>query len=120
MTTDTQLQDHCNHIAQLIANEDWTNGMTADDFDSADEYEEQNNALNWIADALDIEWVVSSNRKELLGARILVAYGGPNIWVDTRTGRVEGHWWGESAVAAYPQNNGAAELDDACEMLFAC
>jgi hypothetical protein len=73
-------------------------------------------AFDYLQDALDIEYIVNS-RKEYLGARVLVAFGGPNIWVDTRTGKVEGHWWGDSAYASFTDGIG---LDDALSELFNC
>jgi len=50
---------------------------------------------SYLEDALDIEYIISSNG-ECLGGRILVAFGGPNIWVNTRTNTIEGYWWGDS------------------------
>jgi hypothetical protein len=73
-------------------------------------------AFDYLQDALDIEWVVNS-KKEYLGARILVAFGGPNIWVDTRRGIVEGAWWGDSYSRTFKDNIG---LDDALQELHAC
>lgn len=35
-------------------------------------------------DVLDVEWILTSD-KELKGARLLVAFGGLNIWIDTLT-----------------------------------
>jgi hypothetical protein len=82
-----------------------------------DEYgETKGDAFDWLADALDIEYVVNSNR-EFLGARVLVAFGGPNIWVNTRTNTIEGYWWADSATARFEDNLG---LNDALETLYKC
>lgn len=70
-------------------------------------------AFDYLTDSLDIEYIVSS-KGEYLGARVLVAFGGPNIWVNTRTNIVEGHWWGDSAYASFTDNIG---LDDALSEL---
>jgi hypothetical protein len=45
--------------------------------------------FDYLTDALDIEYIVNGSR-ELLGARVLVCFGGPNVWVDTRRGVVDG------------------------------
>lgn len=111
------LQNHVDHIANLINTGDWTNGMTAEDFESEEEFEEANTAWAWLSGVLDIEWIVSSDRKTFLGASLLVSFGGPNIWVNTRSGRVDGSWWGESASAPLINDN---ELQQACEELFGC
>ena len=44
----------------------------------------------YLNDVLDIQYTVSSDLKTMLGARLLVSYGGPNIWIDTMRGEVEG------------------------------
>lgn len=31
------------------------------------------------------------------GASLMVAFGGPNVCIDTNTGNVEGYWWGNRA-----------------------
>lgn len=101
------LQNHVNDIARRISEAD---------FDLNDDGDECS-AFDYLQDALDIEYIVASDRKTLLGARVLVAFGGPNIWVNTRTNTVEGHWWGESASASFVDSIG---LNDALEELFNC
>lgn len=74
-------------------------------------------AFDYLQDALDIEYVVSG-KGEYLGARILVAFGGPNIWINTRTKTVEGYWWEGCATAHY--SNDALDVDGACCELWEC
>ena len=74
-------------------------------------------AYDYLQDALNIEYVIGSD-KRYLGARVLVAFGGPNIWINTRTKQVEGYWWGESAVVSY--NTDEMDLDSALEDLYNC
>lgn len=45
----------------------------------------------YFSDALDIEYTIGASG-DFRGARIAVALGGPNIYVDTRRGYVEGFW----------------------------
>ena len=73
--------------------------------------------FDYIADALDINWILYNNR-EFKGARILVAFGGPNIWIDTVKQTVEGTWWNESFTASYI--NDAMGIEDACAEVFGC
>lgn len=47
--------------------------------------------LDYLNDVLDIEYTCSATL-EYLGAKIYVTLGGPNIWIDTRKGVVEGVW----------------------------
>ena len=72
---------------------------------------------DYLEDALDIEYYVASD-KTYLGARILVAFGGPNIWIDTKRGEVEGHWGGETARASF--HDDPMGVADAISELFHC
>ena len=87
-------------------------------FDSADLNDdgEEMTAFDYLAGALDIEYVID-RKGHCIGGRILIAFGGPNIWIDTRRGMVDGYWWGESASASYEDSIG---LEDALEELWAC
>jgi hypothetical protein len=76
----------------------------------------EGDVYDYLKDALDIEYIVSS-KKEYLGARVLIAFGGPNIWINTRTKTVEGYWWADSAHARFVDNLG---LDDALAEIYAC
>ena len=109
MTNENQdLLDHVNHIAK---------SLTDPQEPTENEYGDiEGDAFDWLSDALDIEYIVN-NRREYLGARVLVAFGGPNIWVNTRTKTVEGYWWSSNASASFRDNLG---LDDALETLYNC
>jgi hypothetical protein len=109
MNTDTMLQNHVASIIDTIENgldESLTGGEG-----------EPLTAFDYLQDALDIEYICSS-KKEYLGARVLVAFGGPNIWINTRTKQVEGYWWGDKSVQSYDTDS--IGLDEALEELFNC
>lgn len=77
-------------------------------------------AYDYLEGVLEINWILNSD-KTFKGARLLVAFGGPNIWIDTVKGTVEGHWWSDSFTDSYNTNSEfARELDDALETLFNC
>ena len=69
-------------------------------------------AYEYLDDVLEITYEMSGD-KRYLGARLLVAFGGPNIWVCTRTQTVEGRWWNEKYQAYY--HTDALGLHEACE-----
>ena len=73
-------------------------------------------ASSWMEDVLDIQYIINQD-KTYRGARILVAFGGPNIWVNTQSGQVEGYWWGDNAFTGFMDNIG---LDDYLEELYSC
>jgi hypothetical protein len=94
------------HVIQTACN--ITNGVDSDG--------EEMSAYDYLEDSLDIEYICNSQR-ECIGARILVAFGGPNIWVDTRNNIVKGAWWDEHASQEFEDNIG---LNDAIIELFNC
>jgi hypothetical protein len=52
------------------------------------------------------------------GFAVLVAYGGPNIWINTKDQQVEGFWWGDNFTLSY--NNDEMGIHD-CEIeLIGC
>ena len=102
-----QIKDQVQHIVNTIEN-------------GCESYENEGEMMDgfeYLSGALDIEYIVNSKR-EPLGARILVAFGGPNIWINTRNKQVEGYWWGDSCVLSYRQD--CIGLDDAIESLWEC
>lgn len=102
-----RLQNHVNAIADKLS----------DGFgDEKNEDGEDFSAFDYLQDTLDIHWVLNNDRT-YRGARVLVAFGGPNIWVDTERGIVEGFWWGDYAKAHFEDGIG---LDAALEDLFNC
>jgi hypothetical protein len=96
------------HIADTL-----TKGFDENDLNVDDQ---PMTAFDYLGDSLDIEYIVNS-KAEYLGARVLVAFGGPNIWINTRTNTVEGQWWGDSCKATFTDNIG---LDEALEELWNC
>lgn len=75
-------------------------------------------AFDWIEEeALDIEWILHNDRS-FKSARVLVAFGGPNIWVDFKRGEVQGFWASDSVVADFHRD--AMYIEDALEELFSC
>ena len=75
--------------------------------------------FDWIGDnEYDIEYTVGSN-KEYRSVRIMIACGGPNIYINTKSGDVELYWGGERA--SYPMSRSVFDMiDSTYEELFAC
>ena len=69
---------------------------------------------DWMYNIYDIRYLVAQD-KSFLGAEILVAGGGPTIWVDTFREQVTG-WWGSDRVQWYFQDN--LGLNDYCEEMY--
>ena len=57
---------------------------------------EQLGMHDYMEDILDIDYIVNY-RKEYKACRILVAFGGPNIYIDTFKGCVDLYWWTDRA-----------------------
>lgn len=103
ITDQQRLQNHVNSIADSI-----TNPVESDDDD------EPNDAYAYLSDVLDIEYRIGSDG-EYRSAQVLVAFGGPNIYVDTADMRVKGYWWMTKADAEFEDTLG---LDDALRDLY--
>ena len=111
MDTKTELISTCNRIVKEI---------------ESGEYEMDECAVeewgcscagHYLDDALDIEHTVSS-RGDYLGSRVCVAFGGPNIYIDTRNRKVQGYWGGDYVERSYSRD--ALGLDDFLGDTFDC
>jgi hypothetical protein len=115
--TPMNAQDTENYVNSIAR--DLTHGMTYEEADMDHEehgYEpnDQISAFDYLSDVLDIEYTISSHGV-FLGARILVAWGGPNIWIDTRHEKVEGYWWGDTVFSDFTDK---MDLHGACRELY--
>ena len=67
-------------------------------------------------DIYNIEYRLDA-RREYKSVALMVACGGPNIWIDTGTKQVELYWWTERA--SYPLNYDVVEaIDSFAEDMF--
>ena len=101
-TCEEQLRRMCKDIA-----EDITAG-NPDDKDSR-------TASAWMEDVYDIEWITFKDGS-YKAARLLVAGGGPNIWVNLQTNTVDGYWASDKCSWGFVDNLG---LDEYLEELHA-
>ena len=92
-----RLRDQCKHIAETISTP-------------------LEDVHEWMNDVYDIEWI-TFNDHSYKAARLLVAGGGPNIWVNLQTGTVDGYWWGDTCKQRFEAN---LALDEYLEELHAC
>jgi len=99
-TCEEQLRRMCKNIADSISDPDKEHEETAGD---------------WMENVYDIEWI-TFNDGSFKGARLLVAGGGPNIWVNLQTNTVDGHWGCDKVTWGFVDNIG---LDDYLEELHA-
>lgn len=94
--------------------------VTVEDEADDDLYEdcEVVSMLEFFKDCLDIDYLVNSE-KEYKGVRILVTFGGPNIYVSTISCQVELYWWGD--VAKFPLTNEVVKaIDEEFEEYYNC
>ena len=101
-TCEEQLRRMCKNIAEEI-----TEGKTRE---GKNVYMQ-----DFMEGVYDIEWVTNQDHS-YKGARLLVAGGGPNIWVNTQDGTVDGYWGTDKVHWGYVDNIG---LDDYLEELHA-
>lgn len=70
---------------------------------------EQLSIWDYMNDILDIDFIVSRDR-EYRSCKICVAWGGPNIYIDTASAYVKLYWWTE--YAEYPLSYAARDAID--------
>ena len=96
-TCEAQLRRNCKSIAMDI-----TKG--------------KEDASKWMEGVYDIRYIVDREKK-YLGAMLMVAGGGPTIWVNTWTKEVEGSWAGDRCTHYFQDEIG---LDDYNEEMYNC
>ena len=139
--TDRENREHCRRIAEEL--EAYADGKIykcphcGEEYhiDEADETEdghtcphcneeiderdaEQLSLYDYFDDIFDIEYRISGNR-EFRSVCIMIACGGPNIYIDTGTRKVELYWWSDRA--SYPIHYETIdEIDAYFEELYQC
>ena len=101
-TCEAQLRRMCKDIADDISNDSHDGGISG--------------ASRWMEDVYDIRYIVDG-KKKYLGVMLMVAGGGPTIWVNTWTNEVEGYWGGDRVTWAFRDEIG---LDDYNEEIYNC
>ena len=108
-TCEEQLRRMCKNIADDISNPK----ISKDDGGEAIELQ---TAHEWMEGIYDIEWITFRDHS-YKAARLLVAGGGPNIWVNLQDMNVEGYWASDRVIEPFIDNLG---LDEYLEELHAC
>lgn len=131
MSNDTinQLQEQTDHIRDMLvaAYEDRLYYDEYGDINVLDEGEELPDDCSYVSltDYLDDTYNVTAtvnlcNRDEPTGYRIMVACGGPNVYVDTNDCEVQGFWWTDKAVSYIPSEVCSAIDDEFTELYWGC
>jgi len=107
-TCEEQLRRMCKDIADDISNPK----ISKDDGGEAIELQ---TAHEWMEGVYDIEWITFKDHS-YKAARLLVAGGGPNIWVNLQTNTVDGYWASDKCSWGFVDNLG---LDEYLEELHA-
>jgi len=102
-TCEGKLRRMCKSIA-----EDITDGKVEEYIDQP---KVELTADKFMEGVYDIEWITHQDHS-YKAARLLVAGGGPNIWVNTQTGTVDGYWGCDKVEHGFVDNIG---LDDYLE-----
>ena len=91
-TCEEQLRRMCKDIAEEITDGKTREGKTV-------------YMQDFMEGVYDIEWI-TFNDGSYKGARLLVAGGGPTIWVNVKNDEVEGYWAGDHCTEAFQDNIG--------------
>ena len=110
-TSGEQLRRMCKSIADGI-----TNPVISNDEQEDGSVEQHGGASEWMEGVYDIRYIVD-REKHYLGAELMVAGGGPTVWVNLDRKYVEGYWGGDKVLEPFTDNLG---LDEYLEELYAC
>ena len=108
-TCEEQLRRMCKDIAKSISSPE-----VITDEETGEKREQD--AHEWMEGTYDIRYLVD-REKRFMGAEILVAGGGPTIWVDTWENEVKGYWGSDRVTVPFADNLG---LNDYCEEMYGC
>ena len=107
-TCEEQLRRMCKSIANGISEpEEITDEETGE--------KRTETASDWMEGVYDIRYIVD-REKRYYSAELMVAGGGPTIWVNLNTKEVEGYWGSDRVTEPFIDNIG---LDDYLEDLYA-
>ena len=107
-TCEQQLVRMCKNIADSITN------PNPKFIGPEDEEPRQETAHDWMEGVYDIRYIVD-REKRYYSAELLVAGGGPTIWVSLNEMMVQGYWGGDKVEEPFTDNLG---LDDYCEEMY--
>ena len=110
-TSGEQLRRMCKDIADGI-----TNPVISNDEQEDGSVEQHGGASEWMEGVYDIRYIVD-REKRYYSAELLVAGGGPTVWVNLNTMEVEGYCGGDRVNVPFSDNLG---LDDYCEEMYGC
>lgn len=79
---------------------------------------EELSALDWLDESLDFEYRVNS-KGDYRSALVMIGYGGPNVYVDTKTSELKVYWYSPEASAELPQEF-IDGLDEALQEMMGC
>ena len=107
-TCGEQLRRMCKSIA-----DDISNPRMRRDEETGKPREET--ASDWMEGVYDIRYIVD-REKRYYSAELMVAGGGPTIWVNLNTKEVEGYWGSDRVTEPFIDN---LDLDGYCEEMYA-
>ena len=106
-TSGEQLRRMCKSIANGISEpEEITDEETGE--------KRTETASDWMEGVYDIRYIVD-REKRYFSAELLVAGGGPTIWVNLNTMEVEGYWGGDRVTHPFRDS---LDLDGYCEEMY--
>ena len=108
-TSGEQLRRMCKNIADEI-----TNPVTSNDEQEDGSVEQHGGASEWMEGVYDIRYIVD-REKRYYSAELLVAGGGPTIWVSLYEKEVQGYWGSDRVTVPFIDN---LDLDGYCEEMY--
>jgi len=98
--TNNDLLKMCEQVKNDLVNL-YNNNPSDEEIVEAEENGVAYDLYSYISDSLNITYTLDSEKK-LIGVRLMVAGGGPNIFINTVSGKIEGYWGGDEVTLFIP------------------
>ena len=73
---------------------------------------------DYFSDFYDVDYIINREKK-YKACRVLVAFGGPNIYIDTWRQEVQLEWWSDTATADIPEEL-CEQIDEFFKEIYNC
>ena len=100
--------------------ETYTRSDDGETIENVEEYLSPVDLMDYFEGSIyDIEYRVPGRDEDPTSVQIMIACGGPNIYIDTKSGDVELYWWSESG--RYPMRRETVDaIDEYMTELYNC
>lgn len=113
----SELKKYCERIREELERL-YESDFTDEERERMEEEGEAVDLYSYFDDTLDVEYTLDSQFR-LIGVKVWVTLGGPNVWIDTREQAVKGAW-GSDREEVYIDSDICAAIDEIFDGIYNC